>query len=421
MGSKAQIIVNGDFSNNSGNTRSATCGGSGYEWSGVTSWLRAFGTPHLAYKAPYPPAPGPTSFPNAVLLAAGNATSEGITIKYPFRPNRTYRIHIGWEFLPQPWYVEIWATDFAETNLYVCGPNCNENEYNGMPPNITAGDRIYYGANLPASATPGLMPRYWMKEKKDNQFTYTPTTTRDWFLIYPWKAPCGEAQGILSYVWIYPECGDDIYLDQVTDIGYSQYNKIFVGSQYGTSVPVTGIAQDVTVEAAAAIELNTNTNIVASSGKSMRFGINPNTCAYYPPHVYPTQASRDGEDFTDSTRTYQTGIPYGSVAADVGDGGESQQRSPTSASTVSAEDYEVKIYPNPANAHVVISLDLKTVSEVSLLLTDLTGRVILTRESRFESGSQTESLSLGSVPPGIYSLKVKVNGRVQTQKLSIMR
>ena len=79
------------------------------------------------------------------------------------------------------------------------------------------------------------------------------------------------------------------------------------------------------------------------------------------------------------------------------------------------EDF--KIFPNPNNGNFNITGSLKVTSEVSILITDMQGRVIL-KDS--ENGTiLNKSINLNSVANGIYLVKISSESGSKTEKIVI--
>ena len=77
------------------------------------------------------------------------------------------------------------------------------------------------------------------------------------------------------------------------------------------------------------------------------------------------------------------------------------------------EDEKIRIYPNPANENVFISLP---VAETELKLYDMTGRII---RKDFISGT-FQNISLENILPGIYLVQVRsTSGEMGRKKLIV--
>jgi hypothetical protein len=79
------------------------------------------------------------------------------------------------------------------------------------------------------------------------------------------------------------------------------------------------------------------------------------------------------------------------------------------------------VYPNPAASsfHAVVSSEQATAA--TLTVTDITGRTVTQRAVTLVKGAQTITTDISHLAPGMYLVNVLANGRVYTQKLSVVR
>ncbi len=78
----------------------------------------------------------------------------------------------------------------------------------------------------------------------------------------------------------------------------------------------------------------------------------------------------------------------------------------------------VKIYPNPFRSYIISSFDLAKASDLTLQLTDISGKVIWSKVGQFPSGNtQLEIPAKFSWPGGIYILKIASEEGVFVSKL----
>jgi hypothetical protein len=85
---------------------------------------------------------------------------------------------------------------------------------------------------------------------------------------------------------------------------------------------------------------------------------------------------------------------------------------------------QLKLYPNPAQDKVNLSLTLEQPHELRISLTDISGKVIkvLTPMQTFGSGVLTQNYSIRHLPAGIYVLVIESeSGEKQTQRLIIQQ
>ncbi|MDZ4759057.1 MAG: choice-of-anchor V domain-containing protein [Bacteroidota bacterium] len=79
-----------------------------------------------------------------------------------------------------------------------------------------------------------------------------------------------------------------------------------------------------------------------------------------------------------------------------------------------------KVYPNPATDLVSISMDLKETSNLLIDVTDITGKqVAIISNEKQSAGALTTQFNTTILPSGNYFVRISVNGKTATQKLSI--
>lgn len=82
---------------------------------------------------------------------------------------------------------------------------------------------------------------------------------------------------------------------------------------------------------------------------------------------------------------------------------------------------EVRVFPNPAGDEAWIDLTAYEGLEVTLVLSDLTGK-IMQQEVIQTASSAPHRLGLNNVPIGLYLIKVQAQGRrALTQKIQITK
>ena len=77
------------------------------------------------------------------------------------------------------------------------------------------------------------------------------------------------------------------------------------------------------------------------------------------------------------------------------------------------------VYPNPSNGLFSLTFNLGTATEAQLLVTDLTGKMVYTRNLEIAKNGDTLELDFSMLGKGIYFLKVKADGKTTTRKLTI--
>ena len=83
---------------------------------------------------------------------------------------------------------------------------------------------------------------------------------------------------------------------------------------------------------------------------------------------------------------------------------------------------EFALYPNPAADMVYVNFNLDQLSDVSLKLYGLDGRMILSEElGTMQKGSQSHNLSLDNLDDGLYILELNVGLKRYREKFFISR
>ncbi|HKR06886.1 MAG TPA: T9SS type A sorting domain-containing protein [Bacteroidia bacterium] len=74
---------------------------------------------------------------------------------------------------------------------------------------------------------------------------------------------------------------------------------------------------------------------------------------------------------------------------------------------MAAGSMQLAVYPNPAHDIITVSADVKEESDLTLHLTDITGRIIFSENHSASEGLNTYELGLNQLAKGIYMLEVK--------------
>lgn len=77
------------------------------------------------------------------------------------------------------------------------------------------------------------------------------------------------------------------------------------------------------------------------------------------------------------------------------------------------------VYPNPANDHVSINLDLKETANLLIDVADITGKQVAIISNEKQTGIITKQFSTAALPNGNYFVRLQVNGKTATQKLTV--
>ena len=92
--------------------------------------------------------------------------------------------------------------------------------------------------------------------------------------------------------------------------------------------------------------------------------------------------------------------------------------------TVGLEDHEflnyIEVFPNPASNNLTVNYYLKAAGKMKVDLLDISGRLV---ESVFEgnkpAGEHSQNMQVGNLSPGIYFVRLSVNGGQVTRKLVV--
>jgi len=86
-----------------------------------------------------------------------------------------------------------------------------------------------------------------------------------------------------------------------------------------------------------------------------------------------------------------------------------------------AKSSVLSVYPNPANTSATISFDVANGTEVSVNVTDLSGKVVYSNNLGSVKGAQKVSLNTEVLNSGVYMVNVTMNGAVSTKKLVVKK
>jgi hypothetical protein len=75
------------------------------------------------------------------------------------------------------------------------------------------------------------------------------------------------------------------------------------------------------------------------------------------------------------------------------------------------------IYPNPSNAIFNVEVDLKSASPITYQVTDISGKIVLTKSIMAPSGKHAEAIDLSNVQSSIYFLSISSNDGISTHKI----
>lgn len=82
---------------------------------------------------------------------------------------------------------------------------------------------------------------------------------------------------------------------------------------------------------------------------------------------------------------------------------------------------QLTVFPNPAQSVVHIQPSLKAGDELSYSLADAAGKVVLRHTTRLASGTERQTVRVGSLAAGAYLLTVHSAGSGQTATFNIQK
>ena len=88
---------------------------------------------------------------------------------------------------------------------------------------------------------------------------------------------------------------------------------------------------------------------------------------------------------------------------------------------VSTTTLDFTVYPNPSNGLFTLSYELEEDADVSIMVTDLIGNVIISKSSSAEHGGHAEILDMSSANSGMYLLMVSIDGELFTEKVQVIK
>ena len=85
---------------------------------------------------------------------------------------------------------------------------------------------------------------------------------------------------------------------------------------------------------------------------------------------------------------------------------------PTAIYELNGEQLEVKTFPNPVLENVMLQFESNQKMDAQVVLSDLTGRNVLTKNTTVENGVNQLSVNMNTLSHGIYFLQLKNNGKI---------
>lgn len=93
--------------------------------------------------------------------------------------------------------------------------------------------------------------------------------------------------------------------------------------------------------------------------------------------------------------------------------------SPSAITNLPGTVSSFSVFPNPANNHISINLDLNETANLLLDIIDVTGKQVAIIADEKLTGAVTKQFNTTSLPSGNYVVRLQVNGKTATQKLTV--
>lgn len=77
------------------------------------------------------------------------------------------------------------------------------------------------------------------------------------------------------------------------------------------------------------------------------------------------------------------------------------------------------VYPNPASDNVSVNINLQETSNLLIDVTDISGKQVAIISNEKQSGVVTKQFNTATLPNGNYFVRLQVNGKTATQKLTV--
>lgn len=78
------------------------------------------------------------------------------------------------------------------------------------------------------------------------------------------------------------------------------------------------------------------------------------------------------------------------------------------------------VFPNLANSNISVKIDLKEASNLQVDIIDMTGKQVAVIMNKNQKGLFTEQFNIATLPNGNYLVRLQVNGKSVSEKLSII-
>lgn len=93
----------------------------------------------------------------------------------------------------------------------------------------------------------------------------------------------------------------------------------------------------------------------------------------------------------------------------------------TGISSKEFNNFEMNVYPNPANNQVSINYSFNNIEKVTIQVTDLSGKIILSESVYSSIGDQTRVIDVSNISSGLYNITVSSSVMRSNKRLVIVR
>jgi len=91
----------------------------------------------------------------------------------------------------------------------------------------------------------------------------------------------------------------------------------------------------------------------------------------------------------------------------------------TGINTLSADNFSMSLFPNPADAFTQLEVSLTKSTNYTIEMTDVLGKVVYGQNFTGSTGKNVITLPVSGLNSGIYLVKVNVEGSVLTTRLMV--
>jgi hypothetical protein len=78
----------------------------------------------------------------------------------------------------------------------------------------------------------------------------------------------------------------------------------------------------------------------------------------------------------------------------------------------------MQVYPNPTGGNFDVQVNLNNREKITLTVTDMSGKVIMTQKYNSMPGNFNQTLNIGNLSPGVYFVTISYGSTVITQKIT---